>query len=238
MAFETYSYIIATEIQAQKVDLDRLSEEVSSSGSITIALDHCYSSNDNVYVVMKAPLVPAEKLALDILVDAHSGEPLVDPTPPTHVAGVAEGDGLRARIVGIVNQTVTAGQTTPIDWLIPQLDWLGSPKDAYFNGIEYYISGGAAGDSCDFEVIDTTGAGVGHGLYDQATYDYVSGLMGYMPVEDFGDVYGMFPNCPREILLYKAHLYAGLTIRIKFHSAGNTDPHVMMNLYRHLDGNS
>lgn len=238
MALSTYDFIIATEIQAQKVDLDRLAVDIQAETSITVALDHCHKDATKVYVVMKDALPTAQENALAVVLDQHSGEPLIEPTAPMRTVGVAEGSGLRARIVGIANQTVTAGQTTTIDWLIPQLDWLGSPKNSYFNGIEYYIGNGVAGDSCDFEVVDTTGAGVALGLYDQATYDYVSGIFGYMPVEDFGDSYGMFPNSPREILLYKAHLYAGLSIRIRFHSAGVTDPHVVMNLYRHLDGNS
>lgn len=71
MAFTTYTYT------KSPVDLDRLTQEITSSAAITIALDHLQLDGESdLSIIFKAALPSGEKEALDSLVAAHTGEPL------------------------------------------------------------------------------------------------------------------------------------------------------------------
>lgn len=75
MALTTYTYT------KSPVDLDRLTQEITSSAAITIALDHLQlDGTEALSIIFKAELPTADKDALDALVAAHTGEPL----PPEH----------------------------------------------------------------------------------------------------------------------------------------------------------
>lgn len=153
--------------------------------------------------------------------------------------GIREADGMRARLVGIVNQTITKNTTTDIDWVIPQLQYGGVNKPSYFDGIEYYVADGVAGDECTFQIVDKDGTGVSLGLYPQGYYDAYKDGSNVLVVEEFGTDWPLLPAVRGEIILYKARMYPGLYIRAKITSAGTaTDPHVVMGIFRHLDGNS
>jgi hypothetical protein len=71
MAFTTYTYT------KSPVDLDRLTQEISSSAAITIALDHLQlDGGANLSVIFKSELPVGDHDALDAIVAAHTGEPL------------------------------------------------------------------------------------------------------------------------------------------------------------------
>lgn len=140
---------------------------------------------------------------------------------PVDISGVKDPKGMRARLVGIVSSTVTAGQTADLDWQMPQLTWLGANKDSYFDGIEYFTNG-EPGDYCYFQVLDKDGL-----LYPAGTV-----------LEQFGEKYYMTPNFLHAILLYKAKIIPGMYLRLKYTSTGTSDVKVIANLFRHLDGNS
>lgn len=141
---------------------------------------------------------------------------------PSEVAGVKDPNGMRARLVGIVNTTITAGTTVDLDWQMPQLQWPpGTNRKSYFDGIEYYCDG-AIGDYCQFQVVDKDGLA------------YPAGTV----LEEFGTNYYMVPSVLQDIILYKASIITGMYLRLKYTSTGATNVKIIANLFRHLDGNS
>lgn len=141
---------------------------------------------------------------------------------PTDISGVKEPNGMRARLVGIIDGTVTAGTTADLDWAMPQLQYpSGTNRTSYFDGIEYYTDG-AVGDSCDFQVVDVDGIA------------YPAGTV----LEEFGTGVYLLPNVLQDIILYKAKIVPGMYLRLKYTSTGVSDVKVVANLFRHLDGNS
>lgn len=150
-------------------------------------------------------------------------------------SGVKNPNGMRARLIGIMNSTVTADTTKDIDWLCPQLQYNGVDKKSYFDGIQYYAKDAEIGDKASFQVVDKDGVGVVLGWYDQATFDAMGNL--YV-VEEFGDSWFMIPNTMEDLMLYKASVVPGLYIRMKYTSVGNVNVNVVVNLFRHMDGNS
>ncbi len=77
MAATKYPYSISEDFPDQKVDIDRLSWEISES-TITIALDYINVSGDECNIWFKDELPASDKTALDAVVAAHDGEPLPD----------------------------------------------------------------------------------------------------------------------------------------------------------------
>jgi hypothetical protein len=154
--------------------------------------------------------------------------------------GIRDSNGMRARLACIANQTVTQNTTTSIDWTIPQLQWpTGTNRKSYFDGLQYYLANGELGDSCTFHIVDTDGSGVTNGLYSQATFDAIKDVNGEYLVEEFAKDWSLAPDVLEDILLYKARLYPGLTIRTKITSVGTTtDPFIIINIFRHLDETS
>lgn len=148
------------------------------------------------------------------------------------LSGVKDPKGMRARLVGIINTTITAGQTVDCDWVCPQLQWLGVNKPSYFDGIEYYAENAKVGDTAKFQVVDKDGVGVLAGWYTQAQFDAMGNL--YV-VEEFGDAWAMMPNQKNNLSLYKAAVVPGLYIRLKYVSTGNTNVNLVVNLFRHMD---
>lgn len=73
----TYTYSISGDFPNAKVDLNRLTQEITAS-AITVALDHLGTDGDDCNIVFKADLPPGDETVLDGLVAAHSGEPLPD----------------------------------------------------------------------------------------------------------------------------------------------------------------
>lgn len=159
--------------------------------------------------------------------------PEVSVSEAIETSGVKDPKGMRARLIGIMNETITAGTTQDIDWLCPQLQYQGVDRKSYFDGIQYYAKDATIGDKADFQVIDKDGVGVLAGWYDQATFDAMGNL--YV-VEEFGSDWYMIPDTMEDLMLYKAGIIPGLYIRMKYTSTGTTDVKIIVNLFRHLDG--
>lgn len=141
----------------------------------------------------------------------------IPPTVKTHA--VMEGDTLRARLKGTHNATVTAGTTQDIDWQIEQMQYLGSNKDSYMDGINYIVSNENFGDTITLQVVDK---------------DNVLGFGAGTVLDEFGCGWQVNPG-GEVIRLYKAKLITGLYIRIKYTSTGSTDVKFAANLFRHMD---
>jgi hypothetical protein len=157
----------------------------------------------------------------------------IDSATPVHQFALTEADNLRARLVGIINQTVTKNQTSDLDWAVPQTAYSGQNKQGYMDGIEYYAKDAEVGDKMSFQVIDKDGVGVLLGWYDQATFDAMGNL--YV-VDEFGKDWAVIPNDHTTIRLYKAKLVPGLYIRVKYTSIGTVnDVYIICNLFRHMD---
>jgi hypothetical protein len=181
----------------------------------------------------------AYDIAMDAVVAAHTGAALPPEVQPVAQAGIREANGLRARLIGIFNQTITKDSVNTLDWLIPQLTYAGVDKKSYFDGIEYFMQDGVNGDKCTFEIVDKDGTGVTLGLYPQAYYDAYKDGNGVLVVEEFGTDWPLIPNYTGDIILYKARLLPGLYIRAVITSTGTvTDPYLTMGIFRHLDENS
>jgi hypothetical protein len=168
--------------------------------------------------------------ALDHLRD--EAPTIIDSNSPVHLFALSEAANLRARLIGIVNQTVTKTQTSDLDWAIPQTAYNGTNKQGYMDGIEYYAKDAEVGDKITFQVVDKDGVGVTLGWYDQATFDAMGNL--YV-ADEFGKDWGVMPN-QNTIRLYKAKLIPGLYIRIKYESVGTVNNiQLVCNLFRHMD---
>lgn len=152
-------------------------------------------------------------------------------------SGVKDPKGMRARLVGIINKTVTKSTVDKIDWLCPQLQYAGVNKNSYFDGIQYYAKDAEMGDKATFQVVDKDGTGVTLGLYPQAYYDAYKDGDDVLVVEEFGTDWYMIPNNMEDLMLYKARILPGLYIRMIYTSTGTTDDvKLVVNLFRHLDG--
>lgn len=137
------------------------------------------------------------------------------------LGGIKEPRGLRARLVGTHYSTIPNGSTTQLDWQIPQLSWLGSDKQAYFDGLEYCASSSEIGDTISFQVVDKDGL-----VYPAGTV-----------LEEFAsDIYVM-PDTLNRTVLYKAKLPAGMYLRVVYKSTGSTDVKIVCNIFRHLAEN-
>lgn len=140
---------------------------------------------------------------------------------PVHLHAVAEATTLRARMIGIFNQTLTRDTTTDLDWAIPQLSYLGVNKPCIMDGIEYFASGSVAGDKITFQIVDK---------------DNILGYGAGAVLDEFGTDWAVMPNKAVMLRLYKANLIVGLYIRVKYTSTGTTDDvKFVCNLFRHMD---
>jgi hypothetical protein len=143
----------------------------------------------------------------------------IDKNTPVHTFALAEGHTLRARLIGIYNQSITKNTTTDLDWAIPHTPYIGVNKQSYMDGIEYHVKDAEIGDTMKFQVIDKDGL-----VYPAGTV-----------LDEFGTDWAVMPN-QNTIRLYKAKLIVGMYIRVKYTSTGTiNDPHVLVNLFRHMD---
>lgn len=135
---------------------------------------------------------------------------------------LAEGNTLRARLIGIINEIVTKNQETIIDWQIPQTSYIGINKQSYMDGIEYFAKNAEIGDTMTLQVIDK----------DALVYPANTVL------DEFGLNWAVMPETAHSIKLYKAKLIPGMYIRIKYTSTGTAnDIYLVCNLFRHMDTN-
>ena len=152
-------------------------------------------------------------------------------------AAIEDPQGKRARLVGTHSGTAAANTVTHFDWTVPQMQFpAGTDVDSIFNGIQYYAKDSTMGDSLCFSVVDTDGSGVGLGLYPQAYYDAYKDGSGVLEIEKFGLTWYVAPNEMEDIILYKAKLYPGLSIRVSYtnsHATNTVD--FIVNIFRHLD---
>lgn len=230
MAETTFTYSIASDTANAKVNSPKLIEAVEAS-SITVALNRIDTDGDDLKVVFDSSLSSGEETTLGGLIAVHDGEPIpvdetpqtvkIDSTTPVHSFALTEGNSLRARLIGIFNQTITKNGTRTLDWEIPQLSYQGTDKQAYMDGINYYAKDAEVGDHMVFQVIDI---------------DNVLGYGANTVLDEFGHEWAVMPDSGVDIRLYKAKLIAGLYIRIMYESTGNTnDVKFVCNLYRHMD---
>lgn len=128
-------------------------------------------------------------------------------------AGLRDPENLRARIIGTHFATVSAGQTQNIDWVVSQLVYNGVGKDGFFDGVQYYAKNSEIGDTVSFQIVHPS-LGV---------------------LDEFASGFYIVPNSSELLLLYRARLYVGTTVRIVYTSTGQTDVNFVCNLFRHMD---
>lgn len=229
MAQTKYTYSIANDTANGVLAADALKSEYEASSIIT-ALDYISSLGDVLDIYTKDALSTGDKTTLDGVVSNHTGTSLGgDPTPvyipddkPISQSGVLESKSLRARLIGIFNETATLNQTTDHDWLIPNVQYNGVSKQSYMNGIELLVKDATLGDKITFQVIDK---------------DNVLGYGANFVLDEFGKDWYVLPDKHESIILYKAKLIVGVYIRLKYTSTASSGnvPKFICNLYRHLD---
>ncbi len=135
------------------------------------------------------------------------------------VTGVKEPNGMRARLQGIADGTITAGSTGTFDYKFVQLSHNGVNKKSYFDGVQYYAKNAAIGDSVKFQIIDI---------------DNILGYGANFVVEQFGDKWYIAPDAMEALRLFKSKVVPNLYIRIIYDSTGGTDVDFMCNLFQFL----
>ena len=85
-----YTYSISGEFPNQKINSDRLSQEIQDS-TIVISLSFISTDGDNCDIWFKAELSSNDQSALDIIVSNHSGEALPSQATPVKIAEIEEG---------------------------------------------------------------------------------------------------------------------------------------------------
>lgn len=226
--YKTYS--IADDTANSKLNMAALHAQMLADATVGAVFDGINSQqgSDNFDCHLTVERTTALDTAMDAVVAAHDGEPLdktetvkIDASTPVHTFALAEGNTLRARLLGIFNQTVTKNGTRTLDWQIPDLSYQSSNKQAYMDGINYYAKDAEVGDHITFQVIDI---------------DNILGYGANTVLDEFGHEWAVIPDSDINIRLYKAKLIAGLYIRIKYESTGTTnDVKFVCNLYRHMD---
>ena len=188
------------------------------SGDAIIAKDD--SGNNNIIIVSDA---------INYLKD--------NVTKQVEIAAIQAPNGKRARLIGTHSSTAAANTTTACDWVIPQMQYpSGTDVSSIFNGIQYYAENSNMGDSLCFSVVDIDGSGVTAGLYPQAYYDTYKDGNSEIEIEKFGLTWYLAPNSMQDIILYKARLYPGLVLRVKYNNSHATNTvKFICNIFRHLD---
>lgn len=99
------TYSITGDFPNQKVDLTALSQEIRAS-SISVALDYVSSAANDVDVFFKAEIDAGNETLLDVLIAAHTGDPIPDSPTKVILDGTpTEYDGR----INIVNAPMTNG---------------------------------------------------------------------------------------------------------------------------------
>lgn len=198
--------------------LSNLLVDIASGDAIVAKID---DGNNDIVDVNEAINYLKGLLPQDVNIPASVG-----------IRGVKEPKNMRARLAGIISDTVPNGTTKNLDWLMDNVSYNGQNKKCYFDGIQYYSSNANIGDCACFQVVDKDGFGVLAGWYDQATFDAMGNE--YV-VEQFGMDWYMLPNVKEDLMLYKSEIVPGLYIRVRYTSTGTEDVNVIVNLFRHLD---
>jgi len=228
MAQTKYTYSIVADTLNSIVDIPALSEQVSKS-AIIIAIDYINRFGDVLDIYMKDALSGGDETLLNGVVAAHTGVGIAgDPSPvyipddkPVKQSPLSESSTLRARMIGILNETMTKTTTTTKDWKMPQLAYSGQNKQSVMDGIEFFADKSAVGDKITFQVVD------------------VDNILGYgagLVLDEFGTDWFVMPGSTETIRLYKAKLVTNLYLRVKYTSVGTTDDvQFICNLFRHMD---
>lgn len=165
----------------------------------------------------------------DDLIDFETNyKPLGNRSPLTKSYPFSMADGFRHRAKGFAG-TANFGTATNLQWPVTE--------ERYMNGLALILNNHVFGDTCDFEVVDVDY------LYAGTLYpaDYggtpwsVAAPTGVM-LDRFGEAWGMNPSSAIQgpyLVPYYAKLYAGLYIRIKYHSVGSVDVGVIANMFLH-----
>lgn len=193
----TYSYTKA-------VDIPRLSQEIASSGIVTV-LDHMNLTGTALDVAFKDVLSDPDKTTLDAVVAAHVNTPLALNAP---VIGINSTPAFAAKTVTIngvtknlykrftgISQVLAIGPNT-FTWSQSTFPWVK------FKGLE--VIGGEIGDTCDLYVLDTP----------TGTY---SGVPNY-PLNRFAYAANIAPEFYKHESEYDADMYQNLQIKIIYTS--------------------
>ena len=136
-----------------------------------------------------------------------------DGYPLIRTGAFSDSEGFRARFKGY-EAVATKNTTTPLDFLVSE--------DRYISGVHLIMCDHVFGDSVDFQVVDKDGVGVALGWYDQATFDF----LGEYVADTFGENWYAESDKQKQepvIVPYLAKIYAGLYIRVNYHSVGTVD---------------
>jgi hypothetical protein len=126
-------------------------------------------------------------------------------------------DNLRLRLIKAHKFTITAGQTTSSDWLIPQATYFGNNVESRIDGAQYCCENSILGDYMTFQIVDV---------------DDILGQGAGTVLDEFADVYVLPGN--HHIKEYAAKLIPGLYVRVTYTSTGSEDVTVVCNLDRHI----
>ena len=121
MTIETHTYSVSSDTPNNKVDEERLFDEIYSSESIIIALSNLSVNSDVLTINFKANIGVTAENALDEIISNHSGEPMERPAPVTHfVENIPQG-GSRVTDKGFNFIALANSETVfdfPVSW-----DW-------------------------------------------------------------------------------------------------------------------
>lgn len=175
-----------------------------------------YITNGDFSVIVDGSTIVSISNQLDYLKGKFVS---IDQETPVRSYALAEGQNLRARLIGMFNETITKESTVELDWKILSVSYLGVTKDSFMDGIEYVAFNSKVGDTMTFQVVDKDGV-----FYPAGTV-----------LDEFGKNWGVFPN-QNTIKLYKAKLIPNMYIRIIYTSTSTTtDVDFVCNLFRHMD---
>ena len=225
-----FTYNIADDTLNGEVSERSLDTSIRDSAIVT-ALDRVDTTDTEITVVFKAALSSGDETVLNGIIAAHDGvwtptaspvEIQNDSNSPVKTFALAEGSGLRARLIGMHNGVnVPKNQANTLDWVIPQTSYVGVNKQSYMDGIQYKAKDGVEGDKLTFQVVDK------------------DNLLGYgagFVLDEFGKDWPVVPDEKDVIRLYKAKLLPGFYIRMIYTSVGTVnDVTLSVGLFRHMD---
>jgi hypothetical protein len=136
------------------VSVDRLTQEIVQS-SITIALNSITAFGVEITVGFKASLSESEKSILDVIISAHSGEPLPDHDQQMAITALPEAkpfaspDYRTKRDSTAFISTIEAGSSVNLDYILPET--------RYVSGGSLIVKNAQFGDYISASVVDVNG---------------------------------------------------------------------------------
>ena len=115
MSIETHTYSISSDTPNNKVDEERLFDEIYSSPDIIIGLSNLSVNDDVLTINFKAAIGTAATNDLDAIVANHSGEPMERPAPQVHYVEELPQGGKRVADRGFFFEAQPAVNGVPTD---------------------------------------------------------------------------------------------------------------------------